>query len=150
MADNGGGVGGPIAKNKTFFWSSVEKYINNQPQQNSFLVPTTAERGGDFSRTRRNGALDVIRDPLTGVAFPGNVIPAQPASTRSAQKIMSYMPTAGQRSRQRLVQLQHDRHLPNKAYQQTTKLEHHSATTASISGFWLNQATHEASPTTTR
>src|SRR2546425_11292411 len=40
--DNGGGFGGPIVKNKTFFWSSVETDVNNQPQQNSLVVPATA------------------------------------------------------------------------------------------------------------
>ena len=31
--DGGGGFGGPIAKNKTFFWFAGEKYVDNQPQQ---------------------------------------------------------------------------------------------------------------------
>src|SRR5205823_4187907 len=64
--DNGGGFGGPIVRNKTFFWSAGETYVDNQPQQNSFLVPTAAERNGDFSGLRRNGNAVVIRDPLTG------------------------------------------------------------------------------------
>src|SRR5437867_4360547 len=52
--DNGGGLGGPIVKNKTFFWSSVATYVNNQPQQNSFVVPATDERNGDISGLRGN------------------------------------------------------------------------------------------------
>ena len=62
--NGGGGVGGPIVKNKTFFWVAGEKYVNNQPQQNSFLVPTTAELRGDFSRPdaqRRAGRSFAIR-----------------------------------------------------------------------------------------
>src|SRR5439155_108844 len=70
--DNGGGFGGPIVRNKTFFWSAGESYVDNQPQQNSFLVPTAAERNGDFSGLRRNGNAVVIRDPLTGQPFAGN------------------------------------------------------------------------------
>src|SRR5205823_7352681 len=73
--DNGGGFGGPIVRNKTFFWSAGETYVDNQPQQNSFLVPTAAERNGDFSGLRRNGNAVVIRDPLTGQPFAGNIIP---------------------------------------------------------------------------
>src|SRR5688572_6374621 len=46
--NGGGGGGGPIVRNKTFFWVAGEKYVNNQPQQNSFLLPTLAERSGDF------------------------------------------------------------------------------------------------------
>src|SRR6187399_159962 len=45
--NGGGGGGGPIVKNKTFFWFAGETYVNNQPQANSFLVPTMAELTGD-------------------------------------------------------------------------------------------------------
>ena len=41
--NGGGGGGGPIVKNKTFFWFAGEKYVDNQPQQTTFLVPTAAE-----------------------------------------------------------------------------------------------------------
>ena len=64
--NGGGGGGGPIVKNKTFFWFAGEKYVDNQPQQNTFLVPTTAERNGDFSGAdaqRRAGRRSRIRSP---------------------------------------------------------------------------------------
>src|SRR5690606_31993058 len=39
-------------------------------------MPTALERQGDFSQSLdTNGELIVIRDPLTGEPFPGNVIP---------------------------------------------------------------------------
>jgi hypothetical protein len=141
--DNGGGFGGPIAKNRTFFWSSVENYVNNQPQQNSFLVPTMAERGGDFSGLRRNGNAVVIRDPLTGVPFPGNIIPASRINP-VGQKMMSFMPQPDSEVDNGSSNFSMTDTLPNKAYQYTTKLEHHLSDAASISGFWLTQATHEA------
>src|SRR6478609_5979550 len=72
--NGGGGFGGPIVKNKTFFWSAGEKYVNNQPQQNSFLVFTDAEKKGDFSAVTRGGAPIIVKDPLTGLQFPGNII----------------------------------------------------------------------------
>src|ERR1051326_1061359 len=31
--DGGGGIGGPIVKDKTFFWFAGEAYVDNQPQQ---------------------------------------------------------------------------------------------------------------------
>ena len=136
--DNGGGFGGPIAKNKTFFWSSVENYVNNQPQQNSFLVPTTAERGGDFSGLRRNGNAVVIRDPLTGVPFPGNVIPANRINP-VGQKMMSFMPQPDSEVDNGSSNFSMTDTLPNKAYQYTTKLEHHLSDAAAISGFWLKR-----------
>jgi len=141
--DNGGGFGGPIARNKTFFWSSAETYVNNQPQQNSFLVPTAAERGGDFSGLRRNGAAVVIRDPLTGVAFPGNVIPASRINP-VGQRLMSYMPQPDSEVDNGSSNFSMTDSLPNKAFQYTTKLEHHFNDSMALSGFWLNQVTHEA------
>ena len=46
-------------------------------------MPTALERAGDFSQTRTSsGALIVVRDPLTGQPFPGNVIPANRADAR--------------------------------------------------------------------
>jgi hypothetical protein len=65
---------GPIWKNKAFFfWSEEwrrEKRGQTLPQQ---LVPTAAEKVGDFS-----GALTgpLPHNPFTGLPFPGNKIPA--------------------------------------------------------------------------
>src|SRR6185503_14439023 len=56
-------------------------------------VPTEAERSGDFSQTRDgNGAAIVIRDPLTGQPFPGNVIPSG-RFARGMQALMRSFPT---------------------------------------------------------
>jgi len=72
----GGGVGGPIKKNKTFFWLAGERYTQGQPGTRSVLVPTMAERNGDFSKLTRNGVLKVIKDPITKLPFTNNIIPA--------------------------------------------------------------------------
>ena len=141
--DNGGGFGGPIVRNKTFFWSSAETYVNDQPQQNSFLVPTTAERGGDFSALRRNGAAAIVRDPLTGAPFPNNVIPASRINP-VGQKIMNYLPQPDSEVDNGSPNFSMTDKVPNKALQYTTKLEHHFNDNASLSLFWLNQVTHEA------
>jgi trimeric autotransporter adhesin len=141
--DNGGGFGGPIVRNKTFFWSAGETYVDNQPQQNSFLVPTMAERNGDFSGLRRNGAPVVIRDPLTGQPFPGNVIPANRINP-VGQKIVNYMPTPDSEVDSGSPNFSMTDLLPNKAYQYTTKLEHHFNDSIAVTGFWLDQITHEA------
>ena len=63
---------------KLFFFLAQEYYEQQTPAANptNIRVPTEAERRGDFSQTRDgNGDLVVIRDPLTGLPFPGNVIP---------------------------------------------------------------------------
>ena len=81
-----GSVGGPIRKDKTFFWFSTDDYKQRSTRNNVLTLPTAPERAGDFSQTRNSaGQLVTIYDPLTtrtvnGVIvrdpFPGNVIPA--------------------------------------------------------------------------
>ena len=80
----GGTVGGPIVKNKLFFFGSFEGYKSNQSVFQSFNVPNPALRSGDFSNARNtDGSLQIIYDPSTGNAdgtgrmpFPNNQIPA--------------------------------------------------------------------------
>jgi hypothetical protein len=81
----GGTVGGPVKKNRLFFFGSFEGYKQTQNLFNFFNVPTQALRSGDFSQAlNANGTQQIIYDPLTGNAdgtgrtpFPGNVIPAE-------------------------------------------------------------------------
>jgi hypothetical protein len=142
--NGGGGGGGPIIKNKTFFWFAGEKYIDNQPQQNSYVVPTAAELNGDFSQTTRGGALNVIKDPLTGLPFPGNRIPANRLNPVGA-KLASYFPTPDSQVDNGSTNFSMTDLLPNKAYQITTKLDHHFNDSIALSGFMLRQVSHEAS-----
>src|SRR5690349_18347309 len=65
----GGTLGGPIFKNKTFFFGSYQGHRETQGQTFLSTVPTLAMRNGDFSELSR-----VIYDPQTGQPFPGNVI----------------------------------------------------------------------------
>jgi hypothetical protein len=82
---SGYNIGGPVllpkfnsSRNKLFFFWNQEFLPRTDPgvlvQR---LVPTAAERSGDFSQSfDTNGNLIVIRDPLTGQPFPNNRIPA--------------------------------------------------------------------------
>jgi hypothetical protein len=141
--NGGGGIGGPIVRSKTFFWSAGEKYVNNQPQQNSFLVPTTAERRGDFSGLTRNGNPVIIRDPLTGQPFPGNIIPASRFSA-VGQKLINYLPPPTNDVDNGSTNFSMTDLLPNSAYQFTTKGDHHFNDKIALSAFVLRQVTHEA------
>lgn len=151
--NGGGGGGGPIIPNKTFFWVAGEKYVNNQPQSNTFIVPTTAMRSGDFSGVTRNGAPVFIRDPLTGLpcsataggpgCFPGNQIPANRLSP-VGQALAGYLPQADNQVDNGNTNFGMTDLLPSSAYQFTTKVNHQFNNAAAISGFVLRQVTHEA------
>jgi outer membrane receptor protein involved in Fe transport len=69
--DYGASVGGPILRNKLFFFGGMEfKSLDRQETPQRRTLPTLAEMRGDFS-----ARTTVVRDPLTGQPFPGNVIP---------------------------------------------------------------------------
>ena len=53
--DQGGfSIGGPIRKNRTFFFADFEKVRSDSATSNVASVPTIAERTGDFSATATN------------------------------------------------------------------------------------------------
>ncbi|OLC40798.1 MAG: hypothetical protein AUH43_25735 [Acidobacteria bacterium 13_1_40CM_65_14] len=83
----GGNLGGPVPamrKKLFFFYSIDDTQLKDVNLLRRYTMPTAAERAGDFSQTRTtSGALIVIRDPLTGQPFPGNLIPASRMDPRS-------------------------------------------------------------------
>ncbi|MBL8233820.1 MAG: carboxypeptidase regulatory-like domain-containing protein, partial [Bryobacterales bacterium] len=68
----GGTVGGPIVRNKLFYFGSYQgTRVRNTPAGIIRFVPTAAERAGNFSATSRQ-----LVDPLNRQPFAGNQIPA--------------------------------------------------------------------------
>ncbi len=67
----GSTLGGPIRKNKTFFFVDWESLRLNDAQTLVTVVPTAAERAGNF-----NGSGLTAIDPTTGNPIPGNVLPS--------------------------------------------------------------------------
>ena len=90
----GGSVGGPILKNRLFFYFNIDKIINPNSTTQRVTVPTDAMRNGDFS----DPALPKIYDPATlsnGVRQPfgGNIIPAS-RFDKVAAALQAYYPHA--------------------------------------------------------
>src|SRR5438270_3970525 len=75
-------VGGPIIKNKTFFFVDFEKIRQQDPINLEGIVPTALERTGDFSNSPANSsgiynpfACTPSGDSCVRDQFPGNKIP---------------------------------------------------------------------------
>ncbi|MGH9469270.1 MAG: TonB-dependent receptor domain-containing protein [Terriglobia bacterium] len=86
-------LGGPIRKDKTFFFGDYQGFYINQASTVIDTVPTALERGGDFSDIK-----NVIYDPSTynpatntRQPFIGNLIPPGRISAQS-QRILAVYP----------------------------------------------------------
>jgi hypothetical protein len=89
----GGTFGGPVIKNKLFFFVDYQGLRLNQPQGTGVgTVPTDLMRTGNFSEllcTGNPGCVGsggqstpiVITDPTTGLPFAGNIIPSNRANS---------------------------------------------------------------------
>lgn len=73
MDQYGGSVGGPIIKNRTFFFGLFEGNVNNAGSFSLFSVPTAAERNGDFSQDYNTaGKVKTIFNPFSATPDPSN------------------------------------------------------------------------------
>src|SRR5262249_54779771 len=70
-------IGGPIKRNRTFFFGSYSADRNSSAFNFTNTVPTVLERQGNFSE------FAPVKDPTTGLPFPQNVIPSNRLSSVS-------------------------------------------------------------------
>jgi hypothetical protein len=111
----GANVGGPVVKDKLFFFSAYDGFRLRKGSLFQTWVPTAAERSGDFSQIGSSNTSSVltIYDPTTSgvgvnagtpcnstntacrTAFPGNIIPTNRIDP-TAQALLSYFPMPNQ------------------------------------------------------
>src|SRR5581483_9434592 len=71
LKQGGGTLGGPVRRNKAFFFGSFQLYRDNSNNiVNDTIFPTKAALNGDFSGFNRP-----LYDPDSGLPLPGNIIP---------------------------------------------------------------------------
>jgi hypothetical protein len=87
----GGVIGGPVARNRTFFFAGFERLTDLFPEPGQYTVPTAAERQGDFSTLLQAGI--VIYDPLTAQR-QGNTTVRLPFPNNNINQ--AYNPVTGQ------------------------------------------------------
>ena len=77
-------LGGPILRNRAFFFRDVEATRITQGVLRTGRVPTADERNGVFA--------SAVRDPLTGANFPNNTIPVDRIDP-FARALLALVPT---------------------------------------------------------
>ena len=86
----GGTFGGPIRRDKTFFFASYQGFRERTSDYvNSVVVPSAAQRTGNFS------ALPASKwpvDPSTQKAFPKGIIPAQDLDPVAQKFVSTFVP----------------------------------------------------------
>ena len=105
----GGNIGGPVVRNKTFFFYNFDQLVQRRESLRTRSVPIDAWRTGNFlglQRSTNSGGVDVpVYDPLTGPEgtrggtdpFPNNDIPDSRIDPVAAN-VMSYYPSANRQS----------------------------------------------------
>jgi hypothetical protein len=94
----GGTVGGPIVRNKLFYFGSWERFHDRRGSTQTYGVPTAKMRAGDFSEVASAYSNFRLYNPATGAAdgsgraqFPNYTIPGSMISP-IAQSVLAYYP----------------------------------------------------------
>jgi hypothetical protein len=91
----GGTLGGPVIKNKLFFFGGYQQsWIRRASGTGQALTMPAAYRNGDFSSLLTASKPVIIKDPLTGQPFVGNIIPQNRLSP-AALNLLKWSPVPG-------------------------------------------------------
>ncbi|MGQ0734644.1 MAG: carboxypeptidase regulatory-like domain-containing protein [Acidobacteriota bacterium] len=171
----GGGVGGPIWRNRTFFWTATEGYRSNTTRNERQIWPSLKQRVGDFSTSTLAGAPVRIFNPFcrggvataqcpatgtgslaTGGEFTNAVIPrTHPAANPAGFALLGAWPTqtiAGAINSNENNEPNAEATGPiiDSADMFTVKAEHRFSNTWSMSGLYIYNKTDEPGSTIMR
>jgi len=166
----GGGIGGPVLRNRTFFWAATEGYRSLTTRGLQYVWPTAAQRNGDFSRTTRDGVPVRLFNPwcrgltapspqcpatgtgslATGGEFTNAIIPrTHPAANPAGFNIINAWPTetvSGEAigaNEDGNPNVGDTARLVDQADMVTLKVDHRFTDNWSLSGFYLYNKTDE-------
>jgi len=136
----GATLGGPVRKNRTFFfggWESTrQRNANSGSSTISRVVPTADQRIGNFgSKT--------ITDPLTGQPFPNNIIP-QSRLSPIAQNLNKFIPLPNYNSGS--TNFFAAQSIPTDIDQYTVRIDHRIGEKDSIYGRWFSSSEQDLAP----
>jgi trimeric autotransporter adhesin len=168
----GGGVGGPVIKNRTFFWVATEGYRSGTTRNIQEIWPSLKQRNGDFSTTTVGGAPVELFNPWcrggvanarcpatgtgsieTGGLFTNATIPlTHPAVSQVGRNILNLWPTE---TIQGAIDSNEDgepnargtANIVDKAQMYTFKGEHKFTDKWSLSGLYIYNKTDEPGST---
>lgn len=137
----GGTLGGPIRKNKTFFFGGYEgtrqRNANAGSATLSRVVPTAAQRSGDFGSVK-------ITDPTTGLQFPDNVIPQSRISPIAANLTKQFIPIPNYSSG--ATNFFTTQSIPTNIDQYTARVDHRIGDRDNLYGRWFDSYEKDLSP----
>jgi len=129
-------AGGPIFRNKTFFFGSYEGYrqagtgyVSDTP------VLTAQERNGNFSDLVANIPNGQLTNPVNGQPYAGNVVPVNPVSAN----IMKWIPSPNTTSSSGLLN-EWSGNVPARSTtaQYLVKLDHHITSKNEVEGSYFH------------
>ena len=120
----GASLGGPIIRNRTFFFGNLDVTRLRQAVTQTAHVPSLLERAGDFSASGSSiydpNTLD--RTTNTRAGFPGNRIPADRINPVSRRMMEAYLPLPNRADpQQNFISAPT---APRNIYQFTVKIDH--------------------------
>ena len=99
----GGTIGGPIRKNKLFFFADFLRTSDHEANANTETIPSALSKTGNLSEALGGSSPALVYDPATGdpttavgrTPFPGNIVPASRLNP-IALKILALVPNPNQ------------------------------------------------------